>query len=85
MTRPAHPVAALAALLDALEAELLAAPTEEVRDTLRLTGRARDAACDEVRSLLNEAKAATEEGFARTMPHDMCDEPIRLDLGLYRH
>jgi hypothetical protein len=54
MTRPAHPPAALTTLLDALEAELLAAPTEEVRDTLRLTARARDAACQEVRWLLNE-------------------------------
>jgi hypothetical protein len=85
MTRPAHPPAALTTLLDALEAELLAAPTEEVRDTLRLTGRARDAACQEVRWLLNEASAATEEGSARTRPHDMRDEPVRPDLGLYRH
>jgi hypothetical protein len=43
------PPAALTALLDALEAELLAAPTVEVRFSLCLTGRARDAACDEVR------------------------------------
>ena len=85
MTRPVHPPAMLTALLDALEAELLAVPIEEVRDTLRSTGRARDAACQEVRSLLNEAKAATEEGSARTRPHDMRDEPVRLDLGLYRH
>jgi hypothetical protein len=85
MTRLAHLPAALTALLDALEAELLAACTAEVRDSLRLTGRARDAACDEVRSLLSEAKAATEEGSARTRPHDMRVEPVRLDLGLYRH
>ena len=85
MTRPAHPVAALAALLDALEAELLAAPTEEVRDTLRLTGRARDAACQEVRSLMNEAQAATGEDSAPTKPHDIRNEPVRLGLGLYRH
>jgi hypothetical protein len=75
----------LTALLDALEAELLAAPTEEVRDILRLTGRARDVACQEVRSLLNEARAATEEGSARTRPHEMRDVTIRLDLGLHRH
>jgi hypothetical protein len=85
MMRPAHPPAALTALLDALEAELLAAPPVEVRFSLRSTGRARVAACDEVRSLLNEAKAATEEGFARVGPHDVRDEPIRLGLGLYRH
>jgi hypothetical protein len=75
----------LTALLDALEAELLAAPTVEVRCSLWLTGRARSAACQEVRSLLNAAQAATEEGSARTTPHDMRDEPVRLDLGLYRH
>jgi hypothetical protein len=85
MIRPAHPPAALTALLDALEAELLAAHTVELRHALSLTGRARDAACQEVRSLLNEAKAATEEGSARTRPHDMRDEPIRLGLGLYWH
>jgi hypothetical protein len=75
----------LTALLNALEAELLAAPTVELRCSLWLTGRARDAARQEVRSLLNEAKAATEEGSARTKPHDMRDEPVRLDLGLCRH
>jgi len=85
MMRLAHPAAALTALLDALEAELLAAPPVEVRFSLGSTGRARDAACDEVRSLLNEAKAATEEGSAPVRPHDIRDEPVRLDLGLYRH
>jgi hypothetical protein len=85
MMRLAHPPAALTALLDALEAELLAAPPVEVRFSLGLTGRARDAACDEVRSLLNEAKAATEEGFARVGQHDVRDEPVRFDMGLYRH
>jgi hypothetical protein len=84
MRRPHFP-SALAALLDALEAELLVAPSEEVRDTLRLTGRARSAACQEVRSLLNEAKAATEEGSARTRPREMRDVTRRLDLGLHRH
>jgi hypothetical protein len=85
MIRPAHPSAALTALLDALEAELIAAPIEEVRDTLRLTGRARDAACQEVRSLLNEAKASTDAGSARTRPREMRDESASLYLGLYRH
>jgi hypothetical protein len=79
------PQAALTALLDVLEPELLAAPPVEVRFSLRLTGRAGDAACDEVRSLLNEAKAATEEGFDRARPYDMRNEPVRFDLGLYRH
>jgi hypothetical protein len=85
MTRQAHAPAALTALLDALEAELLAAPAVEVRFSLSLTGRARDAAGDEVRSLLNEAKAATEEGSAQVRPHDTRNEPVRLGLGLYRH
>jgi hypothetical protein len=78
VTYPAHPPSALTALLDALEAELLAVPAEEVRDTLRETGRARDGACQEVRSLLNEA--AAEDGSAPTAPDDMQDKP-----SLYRH
>jgi hypothetical protein len=85
MTRPVRPPAMLTALLDALEAELLAAPIEEVRDTLRLTGRARDAACEEVRALLNGARATIDEGSAQARPHDTRDEPVRQDLGLYRH
>lgn len=85
MTRPAHPPAMLTALLDTLEAELLAAPAIEVRFTLCSTGRARDAACQEVRSLLNEAKAATRAESAGTRPHDRRGEPVSLDLGLYRH
>ena len=85
MTRRADPLAALTTLLDALEAELLAAPTVEVRFSLYLTGRARDAACQEVRSLLTDAGAATEEGSAPTRPHDVRDGQIRPGLGLYRH
>jgi hypothetical protein len=85
MTRIDFPLSGLTALLDALERELLAAQADEVRGAWRNTGRVRDAACQEIRSLLNEAQAATEEGSARTTPHDMRDEPVRLDLGLYRH
>jgi hypothetical protein len=85
MTRPMHRPAMLTALLDALEAELLAAPMEELQDTLRLTGRARDVACQEVRSLLNEARAATEDSSARTGPHDIRGEQIGLHLSIYRH
>ena len=85
MTRTDHPQSRLAALLDALERELLAARADEVRGAWRNTGRARDIACQEVRDLLNEAQAATEEGSAPTWPHDMRDQPGRLDLGLYRH
>ena len=54
MTRPANSPGMLTALLDALEAELLAAPAIEVRFSLRLTGRSRSAASQEVRSLLDE-------------------------------
>ena len=85
MTRLANSPGMLTALLDALEAELLAAPAIEVRFSLSLTGRARSAASQEVRSLLDEAKAATEEGVTRTGPQDRRDEAIRLDLGMYRH
>ena len=52
----------LAALLDALEQDLLAAPADEVRDAQHATGRARQAACQEVRSLLDDAVAAGEDG-----------------------
>ncbi|HEY3908463.1 MAG TPA: hypothetical protein VGM07_01075 [Stellaceae bacterium] len=85
MTRLPDSPAMLSALLDALEAELLAAPIEEVRDTLHSTGRARGAACQEVRSLLHEAGAATGEGSARTRLHDTRHGPLGLGLGLYRH
>ena len=54
----------LAALLDALEQDLLAAPVDEVEDTQRATGRARHTACQEVRLLLDEAVAASEESPA---------------------
>ena len=54
----------LTALLDALEQDLLAAPVDEVRDAQRATGRARQAACQEVRSLLDEPVAAGEDSPA---------------------
>ena len=85
MTRTDHPQSRLTALLDALERELLAAQAEEVRGAWRNTGRARDIAWQEVRDVLNEAKAATEEGSAPTTPHDVREQQIRFDLGLYRH
>ena len=58
----------LAALLDALEQDLLAAPEDEVEDAQRATGRARNTACQEVRSLLDEAVAAGEDGPAPMAP-----------------
>jgi len=66
MTRIRYSQSGLTALLDALERELLAAPADEVRDAWRATGRARDFACEEVRTLLNEAIAASEDGSAAT-------------------
>jgi hypothetical protein len=78
-----YPQSGLTALLDALERELLAAPADEVRAALRETGRARNIACQEVRALLNEAIAASEEGSAATPPLDTCAGLDRL-LGVSR-
>jgi hypothetical protein len=72
------PQSELSALLDALERELLAAPADEVRDAWRETGRARTIASQEVRALLNEAIAASEEGSAATLPPDSCTGLDRL-------
>jgi hypothetical protein len=71
----------LTALLDALERELLAAHVDEVRDAWRAAGRARNIACQEVRTLLNEAIAASEDGSAATLPPDACAGPDRF-LGI---
>jgi len=72
MIRIGYPQSELTALLDALERELLAAQADEVRAALRETGRARNIACQEVRAMLNEAIAASEEGSAATPPPDAC-------------
>ena len=82
MTRIRFSLSGLTALLDALERELLAADVDEVRDALRETGRARKIACQEVRVLLNEAIAASEEGAAAPSP-DTCAGLDRL-LGVSR-
>jgi hypothetical protein len=55
-----------------LERELLAAHADEVRDAWREIDRARNIACQEVRALLNEAIAASEDGSAATPPPDTC-------------
>jgi hypothetical protein len=68
----------LTALLDALERELLAAQADEVHDAWGETGWARDFACQEVRALLNEAIAASEDGSAATPPPDACSGMDRL-------
>ncbi len=70
MTRIRDPQSGLTALLDALERELLGAPAREVRTALREAARARKIAGQEVRALLNEATAASEEGSTATLPPD---------------
>jgi len=75
-----HLPSGLTALLDALERDLLAAPADEVRDALRETGRAPEAACQEVRALLNEALIASEDVSPATMPLN-----LRAKNGLHRH
>src|SRR5215471_15402626 len=70
MTRTRYPQSGLAMLLDALERELLAAPVDEVREAWRGTDRARNIARQEIRALLNEAIAASEEDAAAIPPPD---------------
>lgn len=80
MNRSGAPQSGLAALLDALERELLAADANDVRATLRETGRDWNMACQEIRALLNEAIAAGEGGFPVTPPSDLSAR-----YGPYRH
>jgi hypothetical protein len=85
MTLMNYPRSGLTALLDALERELLAAPADEVRDAWRATvrdawratGRARDCACEEVRKLLDDAIAASDDGPTATLPPDARAGPDR--------
>lgn len=70
----------LTALLDALEQDLLTAPVDEVRDAQCETGRARQAASQEVRSLLNEAVTASEDNHP-----DVMSGGTHLQSGIYRH
>jgi len=74
---------ALEALLDAMEADLLAAPAEDVRDALRETGPSKDGAYRELRSVLDEAFAADEGCTPTRTPFNpgSQDGPHRL----YRH
>ena len=91
MTRIRYPQSGLTALLDALERELLAAPAAEVRDAWRETGRARNIVC-EVRALLDEAIAASEDGSTAMSLPDTCAglDPLlgvsrKLRPGAHRH
>ena len=70
MTRTGDPQSRLAALVDALEREILAAQPDEIRDAWHGTGRARAIALQEVRALLDEAIAASDEGPSETLPLD---------------
>lgn len=64
---------ALAALLDTLEADLLGASSEEVQAALRETGRARESAVLELRSLLRDAEADGQDGCPPALPRDEQD------------
>ena len=70
----------LRTLLDALEADLLAAPVAELLAALGETGRARDSACEEVRSLLGEAVLASVDEAPVAVSPDAQTQP-----GLTRH
>ena len=83
MTCISYPQSELMALLDALERELLAADADEVRDAWRESSPARNIACQEVRAVLNEAIATSEEDSAATLPHDSCTGLNRV-LGVSR-
>ena len=72
MIRIGYPQSRLTALLDALERELLVAHADEVRDAWHGSGRARKIACQEVRVLLNEAIAASEDDSDATPPRHTC-------------
>lgn len=68
MTPPWNAPSALAALLAALEADLLGAPREDVQAALRETGRAREGAAQEVRALLRHAEADGRDGCPLALP-----------------
>lgn len=80
MTRAGDPRSRLTAVLDALERELLAADSGEVRDAARETGRAWNVACQQTRVLLSDAIAASEYGVP-VMPQP----DNRAATGPYRH
>lgn len=80
MTAGLDTPAALTALLDALEADLLSAPKEDVGAALRETGRAKEGAIREIRSLLRHAEGDSYEGYALALPSDEHNE-----IGPQRH
>ena len=70
MTARWNAASTLAVLLDALEADLLGAPQEDVQAALRETGRAREGAAQEVRALLRDAEADGHDGRPLVLPRD---------------
>jgi CelD/BcsL family acetyltransferase involved in cellulose biosynthesis len=85
MTYMDYAQSGLAAVLAALERELLAAPADEVREATHQTGRARNIACQEVRALLSDAIAASDEDSAAPLlrnPHPGLDRLLDVSDGL---
>ena len=70
----------LAALLDAMEADLLSTPVDEVEAALRETGRARDDAIQELRSLLRDVEG---DGHDHCLPATLPDK--HNGMGTRRH
>ena len=68
MTPRWNAASALAALLDALEADLLGVASKDVQAALRETGRAREGAVQEVRALLHDAGADSHDGCPLALP-----------------
>lgn len=64
---PILTVALVEPLVDDLEEDLLAASVNKVRDTIDEAEWGQDAACQEIRLLLNEAVAAYEDGSVTTL------------------
>ena len=71
MTRPWDTPSLLVALLDAMEADLLSTPVDEVQAALHETGRAREGAIQELRSLLRDVQA---DGHDRCFPATLSDK-----------
>ena len=72
MTRTSNPQSRLAALLDALERELLAAQTDEMRDAWHRTGRAHRATKESMMTPTPEEVAVRMARF-----RDMLDTAFR--------
>ena len=66
MTIRRNAATALAALLDALEADLMTSPAEELQAALVETGRAQENAVLELRSLLRHAETEGDHARAPT-------------------